>query len=121
MGETERIARLAEAVVGRLAIVGLPVDCRRRPLKAGPRSIRLGDAHMSLDPLAGRGLWEAIYRTERIMAALDRCQHEVDCMELGLRAGYARYLRQRAAFYREGYARFRTGFWARRAAVRGCL
>ncbi|HWE15776.1 MAG TPA: hypothetical protein VG758_01135 [Hyphomicrobiaceae bacterium] len=117
LSETERIARLTEAVVDRLDIVGIPVDCRRRRLKAGRRSIRVGDAHMSFDPLAGRGLWEAIYRTERVMATLDRRQHELDSMERGLRAGYARYLQQRAAFYREGYARFGTGFWARRGTV----
>lgn len=114
MRGSERIARLLDAFpVVRLAAA--PIPCHWRPVRAGARAVRVGDAQASYDPITGRGLWEALYTADRVAAALHAGGGELRSMEEASRQAYRVYLAQRAAFYAEASGRFGTPFWARRA------
>ncbi|WP_246205448.1 hypothetical protein [Microvirga arsenatis] len=114
LARTERIARLLERLHDAPVVRAMPLPCRWLPLRAGPKSVRIGDAHASFDPLAGRGLWEAIRRAEEIALALDTDPALLESIERSSKKAYQRYLAERADFYRDGCIRFGTDFWVRR-------
>ena len=116
LSRTGRIARLMERLTKPLAIKAMPVPCRWLPLKADARSIRIGDAQASYDPLTGRGLWEAICKSEEVATALDEDADKLERIERTSKAAYQAYLARRFDFYRAGYNRFGTGFWSRRCS-----
>lgn len=117
LGRTERIVRLLDRLGGPLAVGATPLPCRFLPLHSDARSIRVGDAQASLDPLAGRGLWQAIRGAGEAAAALDEEPERLTLLAQRAQAAYRSYLATRAAFYCAGHDRFGTGFWARRLAA----
>ena len=96
------------------------VPCRWLPLRAGPGCVRVGDAQASYDPIAGRGLWEAIRGAEAVALALDTDPGRLEVIEDHSARRYRRYLADRRAFYRLGFERFGTAFWERRCVPAAC-
>ena len=111
---TERLAAFAAICPTFQAV---PVHCRWLPVRAGQCSVRIGDAQASFDPVAGRGLWEAIRMAEAVAVALDTDPDQLDVIEDSSARRYRRYLADRREYYRIGLERFGTGFWERRCAV----
>lgn len=115
LGGTARIAGISKRLGDGVSMRGHHFACGRRPLLAAERLVRVGDARMTLDPLAGRGLWEAVHGTDRVMAAiLDNAPERLVDEEALADDTYRSYLRQRWAFYGMLRERFGTGFWVRR-------
>jgi len=114
VGRTERVGLFLQRLDGPLGFTATPVPCRWLPLVADPKSIRIGDAHASYDPVAGRGLWEALRGAEEIALTLDREPERLGRLERRSRYAYIRYLVEREEMYRRGGDRFGSGFWMRR-------
>ena len=72
---TERLAAFAAICPTYQAV---PVHCRWLSVRAGQCSVRIGDAQASFDPVAGRGLWEAIRMAEAVAVALDTDPDQLD-------------------------------------------
>jgi 2-polyprenyl-6-methoxyphenol hydroxylase-like FAD-dependent oxidoreductase len=119
LGGTDRIGRLMARFRRGFSMQGFALSCRLCPLLAAERRLRVGDARMVLDPLAGRGLWQAVYGTERVVALLDETPDALSAHERSVNESYADYLRQRRAFYRGPHDSLHRGFWVRRGSVRG--
>lgn len=117
LGGTERLAPLMARFRRGFAMQGFVLSCRLRPLLPAERRVRVGDARMVLDPLAGRGLWEAVYGTERVVALLDENPDALGAHARTMDESYADYLRQRSAFYRGSHDSMHQGFWVRRCQV----
>jgi 2-polyprenyl-6-methoxyphenol hydroxylase-like FAD-dependent oxidoreductase len=113
---TARISRLLHRLKQPLKLSATAVPCRWLPLMADARTIRVGDAQASYDPIAGRGLWSALTRSTLVAKALARNARDLTDVAQLLRRDYERYAAEREALYREALARFGTGFWARRCA-----
>lgn len=113
---TSRIARLTTRITRSIVFQAAPVFCRWLPLVAGHKTLRIGDAHASFDPLAGRGLWSAIRSTEQVANALDTRPDNLELLQHSSRVSYNRYLEQRLGHYQAANERFATGFWARRCS-----
>lgn len=111
---TERISRLFGATRQPLQLAAVPVPCRWRALRAGPGVVRVGDAHASFDPVAGRGLWEALRLAAQLSEALSSGANVLEALEQASRASYQAYLEQRRKFYADALERFETPFWVRR-------
>lgn len=111
---TERISRLVNASRQPLKLAAVPVPCRWRPLQAGDGRVRVGDAHASFDPVAGRGLWEALRLAAQLPGALASGPEGLEALEQSSRSNYQGYLEQRLRFYADALQRFDTPFWARR-------
>jgi 2-polyprenyl-6-methoxyphenol hydroxylase-like FAD-dependent oxidoreductase len=101
-----------------LTVAATPIPCRFLPLQAGETTLRVGDAQTSFDPLAGRGLWEAIRGAEQVANALDENPERLTLIARRARENYSGYLARRDAFYRAGRDRFGTEFWERRLSAR---
>lgn len=114
---TKRIAACVERLSASPSLAATPLPCRWLPLQAGPRTIRIGDAQASFDPLAGRGLWQALRMAEDVAQALDADPAQLAAVERRSRADYDHYLAQRRDFYLAGFRRFGTEFWARRCGI----
>jgi 2-polyprenyl-6-methoxyphenol hydroxylase-like FAD-dependent oxidoreductase len=112
-----RVAALFEAIGAPARLAAVPIPCRRRPLLAGPQTVRVGDAQASYDPVAGRGLWEALRMGEQVAQAMDAGGDAMPELEQSSRRSYDLYLRQRMEFYASAQHRFDTGFWSRRTAM----
>lgn len=111
---TNRVGQLYGRICEDITPVGFALPCRLRPALAGKRRLRVGDARSSFDPLAGRGLWEAIAGTEHTVSLLCDDPERLASDEQRAQKAYASYLHQRRRFYRELRDRFRSGFWNRR-------
>lgn len=111
-----RVVDLFEAISAPAALAAVPIICRRRPLLAGSRKLRVGDAQASYDPISGRGLWEALSMSERVAQAMDAGGDALLELELSSRRSYDSYLRQRMEFYASAQQRYETSFWSRRTA-----
>jgi 2-polyprenyl-6-methoxyphenol hydroxylase-like FAD-dependent oxidoreductase len=115
---TERIQQLLHRLGEPLTVAATPLPCRFLPLQAGETIVRIGDAQTSFDPLAGRGLWEAIRGAEQVANAIDEDPERLTLLSRRARENYSGYLARREAFYRAGRDRFGTGFWDRRLLAR---
>lgn len=116
--KTDQIARIADRLRQPVLFQAVPVPCRWLPFNAGPGILRIGDAQVSFDPLSGRGLWEAIRRSEEVALALDSRIGELRLLEAKSRSAYRRYLTERLGYYRSARDRFGTDFWSRRLRER---
>lgn len=111
---SERVAILLKNLRPPLRVTALPVPCQRRPVRAGHRVVRIGDALATHDPIAGRGLWHALWSANHVGACLDQAPAGLDAVENTLQLGYDHYLLQRHALYERALARYGSAFWARR-------
>ena len=118
LSRTGRIARLMERLTKPLAIKAMPVPCRWLPLKADARSIRIGDAQATRDdPLTGRGLWEAICKSEEVATALDEDADKLERIERTSKAAYQAYLARRfPTFIARVTTDLERAFWSRRCS-----
>lgn len=114
LSRTERIFQLSRRYGGPVSVAATPLPCRFLPLCANERSVRIGDAQASFDPIAGRGLWQAIRSAEDVAIAVDEEPERLALIGHRMEESYRRYLSTRQDFYRAGYERFRTAFWSRR-------
>lgn len=108
-----RISRMLDALA-HTTPHAKPVPCRWRPVRAGTRIVRVGDAQASFDPISGRGLWEGLRMAEQVAAAVHDGGGGLLDVEEASRDAYFAYLARRAALYAVGAQRFLTPFWARR-------
>lgn len=111
---TNRIGQLHARLGEGFTQFGCALPCRLRPALARQRRLRVGDARSSYDPLAGRGLWEAIVGTERTVSLLAEDPDRLAADDRRVQATYAAYLEQRRHFYGTLRERFLSGFWLRR-------
>lgn len=111
---TERIWALVDGLAGPLHLSAVPVPCRWCPVLAKDCVVRAGDAQASHDPIAGRGIWHALWSANRIAECLDGTGGSLAAMEQATRLGYCDYLKRRQQLYTQGLYRFGSPFWSRR-------
>lgn len=117
LAEAPRIAGLLAQSAARGRRRAVPVRCGLSPLRPHPRVTRIGDALVSFDPIAGRGLSEAIRTAGEAVEAICAGQ-SLDPLERRIGSRYRDYLEVRASYYASAWRRFDSAFWQRRIARR---
>jgi 2-polyprenyl-6-methoxyphenol hydroxylase-like FAD-dependent oxidoreductase len=111
---TERISQVLGKLSEPPALRATPVPCRWFSMRVDANSVRVGDAQASFDPIAGKGLWEAIRSAHEVAVALDTDPEQICQIERVSAESYQRYMVKRSYFYQEGFNRYGTDFWSRR-------